>query len=58
MDGSLILETTFLIDLERERNREARGPAVAFLVRLETIADPSTPMPQVLACAEALRARE
>jgi tRNA(fMet)-specific endonuclease VapC len=33
--GSLILETTFLIDLERERNRGARGPAVAFLARHE-----------------------
>jgi predicted nucleic acid-binding protein len=28
---SLIVETTFLIDLEREHNRERPGPAVAFL---------------------------
>lgn len=35
MVGSLILETTFLIDLERERNREAVGPAVAFLEQHE-----------------------
>jgi hypothetical protein len=27
----LILETTFLIDLEREHNRGTPGPAVAFL---------------------------
>jgi len=32
MGGALILETTFLIDLEREHNRGTPGPAVAFLV--------------------------
>ena len=31
MGRSLILETTFLIDLEREHQREVPGPAVAFL---------------------------
>lgn len=31
MGGSLILETTFLIDLEREHNRGTPGKAVAFL---------------------------
>lgn len=31
MGGSLILETTFLIDLEREHNRGAPGGAVTFL---------------------------
>lgn len=31
MGRSLILETTFLIDLEREHNRGRPGPAVAFL---------------------------
>lgn len=31
MAESLILETTFLIDLERELAREKRGPAQAFL---------------------------
>lgn len=31
MDGPLILETTFLVDLERERVREASGPAHRFL---------------------------
>ena len=31
MDRSLILETSFLIDLEREHNRGTPGPAVAFL---------------------------
>jgi predicted nucleic acid-binding protein len=29
--GSLILDTTFLVDLERERNRGAPGPATAWL---------------------------
>jgi predicted nucleic acid-binding protein len=29
--GSLILETTFLIDLEREHHRAVPGPAVGFL---------------------------
>jgi predicted nucleic acid-binding protein len=28
---SLILETSFLVDLEREHNRGAPGPAIAFL---------------------------
>jgi len=31
MDGGLILETTFLVDLERELARGAAGPAQAFL---------------------------
>lgn len=31
MDGPLILETTFLIDLEREHHRGRPGPALAFL---------------------------
>jgi tRNA(fMet)-specific endonuclease VapC len=31
MDGQLILETTFLIDLEREHRRGRPGKAVAFL---------------------------
>ena len=31
MGRQLILETTFLIDFERENNRGAAGPAVAFL---------------------------
>lgn len=31
MAGSLILETTFLIDFERERRRGVPGPALAFL---------------------------
>ena len=31
MGRALILETTFLIDLEREHNRGRPGPAVAFL---------------------------
>lgn len=31
MGRPLILETTFLIDLEREHHRGAAGPAVAFL---------------------------
>jgi predicted nucleic acid-binding protein len=31
MDGGLILETTFLVDLERELARGAVGPAQAFL---------------------------
>lgn len=31
MGRSLILETTFLIDLEREHQREVPGPAVRFL---------------------------
>ncbi len=31
MGGPLILETTFLIDVEREHNRGTPGPAVAFL---------------------------
>lgn len=31
MGGSLILETSFLIDLEREHHRGRMGPAVAFL---------------------------
>lgn len=31
MGRALILETTFLIDLEREHNRGTPGPAVAFL---------------------------
>lgn len=31
MGRSLILETTFLIDLEREHHRAAPGPAVGFL---------------------------
>jgi tRNA(fMet)-specific endonuclease VapC len=31
VDRSLILETTFLIDLEREHHRGTPGPAVAFL---------------------------
>lgn len=33
MGGGLILETSFLIDLERERRRERRGPAFEFLAR-------------------------
>lgn len=36
MGGSLILETTFLVDLERERLRGAPGDAVAFLERHRT----------------------
>lgn len=32
-NGGLILETTFLIDLERERHRGDRGPAHRFLER-------------------------
>ncbi len=31
MGQSLILETTFLVDFERENNRGVPGPAVAFL---------------------------
>ena len=31
MDAGLILETTFLIDLERELNKDKPGPAQAFL---------------------------
>ena len=31
MEGGLILETTFLIDLERELHRSEPGPAQAFL---------------------------
>lgn len=31
MDGPLIVETTFLIDLEREHNRGTPGSAMAFL---------------------------
>ena len=31
MGSALIVETTFLIDLEREHNRGAPGPAVTFL---------------------------
>lgn len=31
MDRALILETTFLVDLERERGRGVQGPAHAFL---------------------------
>lgn len=31
MGDSLILETTFLVDFERENNRGAPGPALAFL---------------------------
>lgn len=31
MDRPLILETTFLIDLEREHHRGASGPAISFL---------------------------
>lgn len=31
MEGRLILETTFLIDLERERGRDQQGPAHRFL---------------------------
>ena len=31
MGRSLILETSFLVDLEREHNRGALGPAIAFL---------------------------
>ena len=31
MDGGLILETTFLLDLERELHRGEPGPAQAFL---------------------------
>lgn len=33
MANTLILETTFLIDLERERLKEERGPARGFLER-------------------------
>jgi predicted nucleic acid-binding protein len=35
MGRALILETTFLIDLEREHNRGAPGPAVTFLEGLD-----------------------
>lgn len=35
MGGSLILETTFLVDLEREHNRGVPGHAVGFLERHE-----------------------
>ncbi len=35
MDRSLILETTFLVDLEREERRSEPGPAVRFLERHE-----------------------
>jgi len=31
VDRALILETSFLIDLEREHHRGAPGPAIAFL---------------------------
>ena len=31
MDRSLILETSFLVDFERENNRGTAGPALAFL---------------------------
>ena len=31
MDRSLILETSFLVDFERENNRSTAGPALAFL---------------------------
>ena len=33
MEQALILETTFLIDFERERQRSAGGPAIALLRR-------------------------
>ena len=33
MDGALILETTFLIDLERERSQRQTGPTWHFLER-------------------------
>ena len=33
MEESLILETTFLIDLERELGKESEGPAQRFLLR-------------------------
>lgn len=36
MGGSLILETTFLIDLEREHNRGTPGRAMAFLEEHDT----------------------
>ncbi|MBI4500603.1 MAG: type II toxin-antitoxin system VapC family toxin [Gemmatimonadetes bacterium] len=36
MDAGLILETTFLIDLERELGRQASGPAQEFLSRHPT----------------------
>ncbi len=37
MGRSLILETTFLIDLEREERRGSPGPAVQFLERNEHV---------------------
>jgi len=33
VDDALILETTFLVDLERERRQEQSGPAHTFLAR-------------------------
>ena len=33
MGRTLILETTFIIDLERERRRQSPGPASSFLER-------------------------
>ncbi|HUF48270.1 MAG TPA: type II toxin-antitoxin system VapC family toxin [Vicinamibacterales bacterium] len=36
MGRSLILETSFLIDLEREHNRSSPGPAVGFLETNDT----------------------
>lgn len=36
MGRSLILETTFLIDLEREERRGQSGPAISFLERNDT----------------------
>ncbi len=35
MGAALILETTFLVDLERENNRGTPGPAIAFLEERE-----------------------
>jgi predicted nucleic acid-binding protein len=35
MEDSLILETTFLIDLEREIHRKKEGPAIEFLIEHE-----------------------
>jgi len=43
---SLILETTFLIDLEREHHRGTPGPAVSFL---ETHADDRLYLPFIVA---------
>lgn len=43
MDEGLILETTFLIDLERELRREEQGPVQTFLT--EHMPRPASTLP-------------